>query len=65
MYGYIPLDLNQLLYIGVDQWLQICMADIFQWVYVMVKGLLLFGRLFHATMARYPVETDTCAFVTQ
>ena len=30
MYSYIPFDLNQLLDIGVHQWLQICVVDICQ-----------------------------------
>ena len=46
--GFIPFDLNQLLDIGVDQWLEICIVNTCQWVYVMAKGLfLLAGRLFH------------------
>ena len=39
MYRYIPVGLNHLLNVGVDQWLQICRADTCQWVYVMVNGL--------------------------
>ena len=46
MYSYIPLDLNQLLNIGVDQWLQICIVDNCQWVYVLAKGL--FCELVHS-----------------
>ena len=34
MYSHIPFDLNQLLDIGVDQWLQICIVDTCKWVYV-------------------------------
>ena len=64
-----PLDLNQLMNVGVDQWLQICIMDTCQWVYVLIKGL--FCKLVHlfislnATVAWYPAETDMCAFVTQ
>ena len=32
LYSYIPLGLNQLLNIGVDQWFQIYMMDTCQWV---------------------------------
>ena len=39
MYSYIPLGLNQLLNVGVDQWFQICIMDTCQWVYVLIKGL--------------------------
>ena len=39
MYNYIPLGLNQLLNVGVDQWFQICIMDTCQWVYVLIKGL--------------------------
>ena len=30
MYSYIPLDLNQLLDVGVDQWFQICIVNTHQ-----------------------------------
>ena len=69
MYSYIPLGLNQLLNIGVDQWFQICMMDTCQWVYVLINGL--FCKLIHffislnATVAWYPAETDMCVLVTQ
>ena len=39
MYSYIPLGLNQLLNVGVDQWFHICIVDICQWVYLLVEGL--------------------------
>ena len=45
MYSYIPLGLNQLLNVGVDQWFQICIMDTRQWVYVLIKGL--FCKLVH------------------
>ena len=69
MYNYIPLVLNQLLNVGVDQWFQICIMDTCQWVYVLIKSL--FCKLVHffislnATVAWYPAETDMCALVTQ
>ena len=69
MYNYIQLDLNQLLDIGVHQWLQIYMMDICLLVYGMVKGLIC--QLVHsfislnATMAWYPAETSMCALVIQ
>ena len=65
----IPFDLNQLLDIEVDQWLQICIVDTCKWLYIMVRGL--FCWLVHylvslnATVAWYPTEMNTCAFVTQ
>ena len=69
MYSYIPLDLNQLLDVGVDLWFQICIADTHQMIYVMVKGLLrqLVNSFIsvYATMAWYPAETNMCAFVIQ
>ena len=37
MHGNIPLDLNQLLDIGVHQWLQIRMVNPCQWVYAIVQ----------------------------
>ena len=67
MYSSISLGLNQLL--NVNQWLQICIKDSCQWVYVMIKGL--FGLLVHsfisliATVACYPTETSMCVLVTQ
>ena len=39
MYSHIPLSLDQLLNVGVSQWLQICVVDTFQWVYHLVEGL--------------------------
>ena len=39
MYSHIPLGLNQLLNVGVNQWLQICVVDTCQWVYPLVEGL--------------------------
>ena len=69
MHSYIPLGLNQLMNVGVNPWLQICITDTCQWVYVLIKGL--FCKLVHflislnATVAWYPVETDTYALVTQ
>ena len=69
MYSYIPLDLNQLLDVGVDLWFQICIVDTHQRIYVMVKGLLRqlvnFFISVYATMAWYPAETNMCAFVIQ
>ena len=38
-YSYIPLDLNQLLNVGVDHWLQICTVDTCQWLYISFEGL--------------------------
>ena len=69
MYSHIPLGLNQLLNVGVNHWLQICVVDNCQWVYLLVEGLLC--QLLHplispnSTAARHPAETDTCASVTQ
>ena len=69
MYSYIPFDLNQMLDVGVDLWFQICIVDTHQRIYVMVKGLLrqLVNSFIsvYATMAWYPAETNTCAFVIQ
>ena len=69
MYSYIPLDLNQLLDVGVDLWFQICIMDTHQRIYVMVKGLLrqLVNSFIsvYATMAWYPAETNMCALVIQ
>ena len=67
MYSHIPLDLNQLLDVGIDQWFQICIVDTRG--SVMAKGLLRqlvnsFISLY-ATMAWYPAETNMCAVVTQ
>ena len=42
---YIPLGLNQLVIVGVDQWLKICIMDTCQWAYVLTKGL--FCKLVH------------------
>ena len=39
MYSYIPLGLNQLLNVRVDQWFHICIVDTCQWVYLLVEGL--------------------------
>ena len=39
MYSYIPLGLNQLRNVGVDQWLHVCIVDTCQWVYILVEGL--------------------------
>ena len=39
MHRYIPLGLNQLLNVEVDQWFHICIVDTCQWVYVLVEGL--------------------------
>ena len=39
MYSYIPLGLNHLLNVGVDQWFHICIVDTCQWVYILVEGL--------------------------
>ena len=69
MYSYIPLYLNQLRNEEVDQWLQICIVKIYQWVYILVEDL--FYHLVHsfispkATVACYPPETNTCALITQ
>ena len=69
MYSHIPFDLNQLLDIGVDKWLQIYIVDICQRVYVMVEGLscqlVHFFISLNTTVAWYPAETNTYAFVTQ
>ena len=69
MYSYIPLDLNQLLDVGVDLRFQICIVDTHQRIYVMVKDLLhqLVNSFIsvYATMAWYPTETNMCAFVIQ
>ena len=69
MYSYIPLDLNHLLDVGVDQWFQICIVDTQQRIYVMVKSLLcqLVNSFIsvYATMAWYLAETNMCAFVIQ
>ena len=69
MYSYIPLDLNQLLDVGVDLWFQICIVDTHQRIYVMVKSLLrqLVSSFIsvYATMAWYAAETNMCAFVIQ
>ena len=69
MYSYIPLDLNQLPDVGVDQWFQVCIVDTHQRICVMVKGLLcqLVNSFIsvYATMAWYPAETNMCAFVIQ
>ena len=68
MYSYIPLGLNQLLNVGVDQWFHICIVDTCQWVYILVESLLLVGQLFHirnAAVAWYPAGTNMCALVTQ
>ena len=69
MYSYIPLNLNQLLDVGVDLWFQICIVDTHQRIYVMVKGFLcqLVNSFIsvYATMAWYPAETNMCAFVIQ
>ena len=48
MYSHIPLGLNQLLNVGVNQWFQISVVDTCQWVYLSVEGLnvvLLVGPL--------------------
>ena len=42
-----PLGLNQLLNVGVDQWLQIRIVDTCQWVFILVGSRLLVGPLFH------------------
>ena len=39
MYSHILFGLNQLLNVGVKQWLQICVVDTCQWVYLLVEGL--------------------------
>ena len=69
MYSYIPLNMNQLLDVGVDQLFQICIVGTHQRIYVMVKGLLrqLVNSFISvcATMAWYPAETNMCAFVIQ
>ena len=46
MHSYIPLGLNQLLNVRVDQWLQICIVGTCQWVYILVEGL--FCQLVHS-----------------
>ena len=51
MHSYTPLGFNQLLNVGCDHWLQICIVGICQWVYIMVEGcLLLFGPCFQFWM---------------
>ena len=47
MYSYIPLGLNQLLNVGVDQWLLMCIMDTCLWVCLGQGSLLLLGPLFH------------------
>ena len=37
MYSYIPLGLNQLLNVGVDQWLQFSMLGICKWVHIFTE----------------------------
>ena len=39
MYSHIPLGLNQLLIVWVNQWIQICVVDTCQWVFLLVEGL--------------------------
>ena len=69
MYSYIPLGLNHLLNVGVNQWFHICIVGTCQWVYILVEGL--FCWLVHsfisinATVAWYPAETNMCALVIQ
>ena len=69
MYSYIPLGLNQLLNVRVDQWFHICIVDTCQWVYLLVEGLfcyLVYSFIsVNATVAWYPAETNTGALVTQ
>ena len=39
MHSHMPFDLNQLLDVGIDKWLQICVVNTCQGVNIMVKLL--------------------------